>query len=259
MFQRAWFHYLCLALVVLMQVGCTSLSADVTAKSPQVSAVAESQGWSRFNRGVYRFNKGVDNVLLKPLAKGYQAVTPAIVDKGVTNFFENLSDVKTTVNSLLQLKGRSAASSAGRVLVNTTVGVGGVFDVASKVKLKKYDEDFGQTMARWGVKSGPYVMLPVLGPSTLRDAVGVAVDGFIDPVNYSNYPVTLTTAKIVDKRADLLSTEQALKGLSSDEYSALRDVWLQRRAFQLRDGKDDVATQSEKADMIDLLEELEDE
>lgn len=260
MFQRVWMQCLIMVLIVSMQSGCTSLSADVTSSTTKnESAGVESKGLERANRGIYRFNKGLDNAIVKPLARGYQAVTPTIVDRGVTNFFGNLSDVKTTVNSILQLKGRSAVTSAGRVVVNSTVGLGGLFDVASKMKLKKYDEDFGQTMARWGVRSGPYVMLPLLGPSTLRDAAGLVVDGFIDPSSYAKYPVALNAVKVVDKRADLLSTEKALGDLSADQYSAIRDVWLQRRAYQLRDGKEDAASKSKSDEMIDLLEELEDE
>ena len=259
MFQRVWLYCLGVVVVLSTQSACTSLSADVTRSASSNGATVEQKPWERANRGIHRFNTGLDRAIVKPLAKGYQAVTPAIVDRGVTNFFGNLSDVKTTVNSLLQLKGRSAASSAGRVVVNSTVGIGGVFDVASKLRLKKYNEDFGQTMARWGVKSGPYVMLPVLGPSTLRDATGLVVDGFIDPSSYVKYPVALTAVKVVDKRADLLSADKALKDLSSDQYSALRDVWLQKRAYQLRDGKEDAVSESQKNDMIDLLEELDDE
>lgn len=259
MLQRIWLQCLGVALVLSTQSGCTSLSADVTGAAESSAGNIEQKPWERANRGVYRFNTGLDRAVVKPLAKGYQAVTPAIVDRGVTNFFGNLSDVKTTVNSVLQLKGRSAASSAGRVVVNSTVGLGGFFDVASKLKLKKYNEDFGQTMARWGVKSGPYVMLPLLGPSTLRDTVGLVADGFIDPSSYVKYPVALTAVKVVDKRADLLPTEKALEDLSADQYSALRDVWLQKRAYQLRDGKEDAASESKSNDMIDLLEELDDE
>ena len=259
MFQRVWFHCLGFAFILSTQSGCTALSADVTGSAKTGIISAEQKQWERANRGVHRFNTGLDRTVVKPLAKGYQAVTPVVVDRGVTNFFGNLSDVKTTVNSLLQLKGRSAASSAGRVVVNSTVGIGGIFDVASKLKLKKYHEDFGQTMARWGVKSGPYVMLPLLGPSTVRDTVGLVADGFIDPSSYIKYPVALTAVKIVDKRADLLNADEALKDLSADQYSALRNVWLQRRAYQLRDGKEDAASKIQKNDMIDLLEELEDE
>ena len=259
MIQRGWLFCFGIALVLGTQSACTSLSADVTGSVKPSDARVESKQWESANRGVHRFNTGLDRMVVKPLAKGYQAITPTIVDRGVTNFFGNLSDVKTTVNSLLQLKGRSAASSAGRVVVNSTVGIGGVFDVASKIKLKKYNEDFGQTMARWGVKSGPYVMLPLLGPSTLRDTAGLVVDGFIDPSNYVKYPVALTAVKVVDKRADLLTADKALKDLSADQYSALRDVWLQRRAYQLRDGKEDAVSKSQENDMIDLLEELEDE
>ncbi|PID46526.1 MAG: ABC transporter [Proteobacteria bacterium] len=260
MFRQTGLQCLIVVLLLVTQSACSTLSKDVTGSTAKVgTASVESKGWERVNRSIYGFNKGLDTVIVKPLARGYRAVTPAIVDRGITNFFGNLSDVKTSVNALLQLKGRSALTSAGRVVVNSTVGLGGLMDVASKMNMKKYNEDFGQTLAHWGVKSGPYVMLPIVGPSTLRDAAGLVVDGFLDPALYSKYPGELTAVKLIDKRADLLSSEKALSDLSSDMYSATRDVWLQRRAYQLQDGKVGAASKSQQDEMIDLLEELEDE
>lgn len=250
-----WLHAAIIALSLFTQVACTSLGRDVT-HSSTIAPDVETRGWERANRGIFRVNTGLDRVIVKPLARGYQAVTPQIVDESVTNFFGNLSDVKTSVNALLQLKPRVAATSAGRVVVNSTLGLAGAFDVASKMNLKKYNEDFGQTLARWGMPSGPYVMLPLLGPSTLRDAVGRVADGFVDPLSYSKYPAQLTAVKVIDKRADLLSSEKALHDLSDDQYSALRDLWLQRRAYELRDGVEDKASEEKKDDMIDLLESL---
>lgn len=250
-----WLWPAILVFSLFTQTACTTLAQDVTGSSVVLPDV-ESAGWERANRGIFRVNTGLDRVIVKPLARGYQKVTPQIVDEGVTNFFGNLSDVKTSVNSLLQFKPRAAVTSVGRVVVNSTLGLGGVFDVASKMKLKKYNEDFGQTLAKWGVPSGPYVMLPLLGPSTLRDAVGTVADGLVDPLNYSNYPAQLTAVKVIDKRADLLSSEKALHDLSDDQYSVLRDLWLQRRAYELRDGVEDKASKEKKDDMIDLLESL---
>ena len=250
-----WLWSAILVSSLLTQTACTTLGQDVTGSSAVLPDV-ETAGWERANRGIYRVNTGLDRVIVKPLARGYQKVMPQIVDDGVTHFFGNLSDVKTSVNSLLQFKPRAAVTSAGRVVVNSTLGLAGVFDVASKMKLKKYNEDFGQTLAKWGVPSGPYVVLPLLGSSTLRDAVGTVADGFVDPLNYSRYPAQLTALKVVDKRADLLNSEKTLRDLSDDQYSAMRDLWLQRRAYELRDGVEDKASAEKKDDMIDLLESL---
>ncbi|WP_022954402.1 MlaA family lipoprotein [Leucothrix mucor] len=250
-----WLHAAIIVSSLFTQAACTSLGQDVT-RSSTVPPNVETPGWESANRGIFLVNAGLDWAIVKPLARGYQAVTPEVVDESVTHFFGNLSDVKTSVNALLQFKPRAAVTSAGRVVVNSTLGLAGFFDVASKMNLKKYNEDFGQTLARWGVPSGPYVMLPFLGPSTLRDAVGTVADGFVDPLNYSKYPAQLTAVKVIDKRADLLSSEKALQDLSDDQYSALRDLWLQRRAYELRDGVEDKASAEKKDDMIDLLESL---
>ena len=193
-----------------------------------------------FNRGVYKFNDGLDRAVMTPLAKGYQAITPDPVDRGVTNFFGNLADVGSAVNNLLQLKLARAASDVGRVVVNTTIGIFGLFDVASHMKLEKYGEDFGQTLGYWGIGSGPYIVLPILGPSSLRDTVGLVGDWYLDPVTYvddDEWRWGLRILKAIDKRADLLSATNVLEEAALDKYSFTRDAYLQRRANLVKDGE----------------------
>lgn len=192
-----------------------------------------------FNRVVYEFNDTLDRVLIKPVAKGYRAVMPAPVDRGITNFFGNLSDVGSAVNNLLQFKLTRAASDVGRVLVNSTVGVLGFFDVASNMNLEKHNEDFGQTLGAWGVGPGPYIVLPVLGPSDGRDTIGLVVDWYTDPVTYVD-PTRLRNGLIVlrgiDKRADLLGASRVVEEAALDKYEFVRDSYLQKRRNAVHDG-----------------------
>src|SRR5687767_2673213 len=160
----------CLAalLSVLVLSGCA------TARNPK-------DPLEPLNRSVYQFNQTIDRLALKPVAKGYRAAVPVPVRGGLTNVFGNFRDVTTAVNNLLQLKVSTAASDVARVAVNSTVGILGVFDVASRIGLSKHDEDFGQTLGRWGVPDGPYLVLPLFGPSNARDSVGLIGDYFTDP------------------------------------------------------------------------------
>jgi phospholipid-binding lipoprotein MlaA len=198
-----------------------------------------SDPWEPFNRVVFQFNDDFDTAFLKPVAKGYQAITPAPVDRGITNFFENLADVRNTVNNALQFKMTRAATSLGRVVVNSTVGVLGFVDVASNMNLPKYNEDFGQTLGAWGVDSGPFVVLPLLGPSTARDTVGLVGDWYTDPLTYVNdggVAWGLKGLRIIDRRADLLAASKVLEQAALDPYSFVRDAYLQRRRSDIHDG-----------------------
>ncbi len=198
-----------------------------------------SDPWEPFNRVVFQFNDDFDTAFLKPVAKGYQAITPAPVDRGITNFFENLADVRNTVNNALQFKMARAATSLGRVVVNSTVGVLGFVDVASNMNLPKYNEDFGQTLGAWGLPSGPFVVLPFLGPSTGRDTVGLVGDWYTDPLTYVNdggVAWGLKGLRIIDRRADLLAASKVLEQAALDPYSFVRDAYLQRRRSDLHDG-----------------------
>ncbi len=191
------------------------------------------------NRVVYTFNDGLDKILIKPLAQGYQAITPQPVDRGVTNFFGNLADVGSAVNNLLQLKFGRAANDVGRVLVNSTVGIVGVMDVASNLDMPKSGEDFGQTLGTWGFGSGPYLVLPVLGPSSARDTVGLVADWYLDPVNYIEDDEVrwgVVALRVIDKRADLLGTSRILQQATWDPYAFVRDAYLQKRRSEVYDG-----------------------
>ena len=201
---------------------------------------AESDGvdpWEGFNRGVFGFNETLDRYALKPVAQGYKAVTPDLVETGVSNFFGNLADIGSIMNNLLQLKGNAAGQDLGRVIFNTTVGLGGIIDVATPMGLPEHKEDFGQTLGHWGVESGPYLVLPFLGPSNVRDGISKIPDSMVDPVGEVNPIRTrnqLYALRIVDTRAQLLAAEQLLTG---DRYTAIRDAYMQRREFLVNDGQ----------------------
>jgi phospholipid-binding lipoprotein MlaA len=192
------------------------------------------------NRATFAFNEAVDKAVLTPVAKGYQAVTPQVVQSGVSNAFGNVGDVGTSVNNLLQGKPGNALSDVGRVLLNSTLGILGLFDVATPMGLQKNNEDFGQTLGKWGVGSGPYLVLPLLGPSTLRDTVGRFPDRYVGYSRYVEHVPTrnvLTGVEIIQLRAELLKTTQTLDEASLDKYQFLRDAFLQRRLNQVHDGK----------------------
>lgn len=192
------------------------------------------------NRAVFGFNEAVDKAVLKPVAKGYVAAIPDPLRVVVKNFFSNLDDVVIVVNDLLQVKFKQAVSDAGRVLVNSTVGLLGIADVATPIGLEKHNEDFGQTLGRYGIGSGPYLVLPILGPSSVRDTVGVAVDRHVDPLFRIDHIPTRNTAlavKFVDARARLLGTEKVLEEAALDKYEFVRDAYLQRRRNLIYDGK----------------------
>ncbi|MDB5843811.1 MAG: VacJ family lipoprotein [Polaromonas sp.] len=185
-----------------------------------------------FNRSVYRFNEGLDRAVLKPVATTYQNITPSPVRTGVTNFFENISDAWSFVNNVLQAKPAEAADSLFRVTTNTLWGVGGIFDVATELKIPKHKEDFGQTLGTWGLASGPYVVLPLFGSSSVRDTAGLVVDMQGDLVSQSNnVPVrnSLKTLDLVDTRASLLGAGDLLDQAALDKYAFTRDAYLQRR------------------------------
>jgi len=237
------------------QSGGSIVSDDGVTSEDSTSGSVDSL--EKFNRSIYSFNVGLDKYLLKPIAKGYKAVTPEFVDASVTNFFSNLGDVENVVNNLLQFKVDDAINDTERFVVNSTFGFAGLLDVASAAGLEKHDEDFGQTLARWGVGSGPYVMLPFLGPSTIRDAgAKFTVDRLTDVTNYSDDSLYYFVLDILDARADLLVDEEVFENLSDDQYVAIRDAWLQRREYLVTDGQ---SGEDSGSDLIDELESLDDE
>jgi len=191
------------------------------------------------NRAIYSFNDGVDKVLMKPVAEVYREVLPQFVRTSVSNFFANINDVLIALNNLLQGKLPDAASDVGRVVVNTTAGILGLFDVATEIGLEKHNEDFGQTLGRWGVGDGPYLVLPFFGPSNLRDGLGRLVDYRTDPITYvdpSRDRNQLWLARLVSTRAELLDTSKILETAALDPYEFLRDAYLQRRRNLVYDG-----------------------
>lgn len=191
------------------------------------------------NRGIYHFNDTVDKAVMKPVAQGYRAVLPKPVRTGVSNVFSNVDDVFVTVNNLLQGKLHTAASDFARLLANTTLGIGGIFDVATSFGLEKHDEDLGQTLGYWGIGNGPFLMIPLTGPSTVRDAVGSAVQFYYDPVwNIDNVATrnSLAGLRVVSNRANLLDAEKVLDEAALDPYTFLRDAYLQQRRSLIYDG-----------------------
>lgn len=229
--------------------------------------------FEKFNRGVFAFNDRVDKMVIKPIAKTYKTIVPSPIDNGVTNFFSNLDDIVIVVNDLFQLKFKQAASDTGRLLINSTVGLLGFIDVATDIGLPKHDEDFGQTLGYWGVNSGPYLVLPILGPSSTRDAVGLGTDLLFDPTFY--YAASPTTeagqailaggaVRGVDKRADLLGLEKVLQTAALDKYTYFRDAYLARREYLVYDGDPPLTDEEdlfddEEEDLFDEEEEEEDE
>ncbi len=192
-----------------------------------------------FNRAMFGFNEGLDKVIIKPVATGYEAVLPSPIQTGVANFFSNIADLMVGVNNLLQGKPVQAASDAGRVLVNTTVGFLGLIDVASSMGMEKHVEDIGQTFGRWGMTDGAYVVLPFFGPRTARDTLGLAFDVYTDPVTHVDHIPTrnvLLATRLVSDRAELLKADKIIEEAALDKYSYVRDAYLQRRRSLIYDG-----------------------
>lgn len=191
------------------------------------------------NRGTYAFNDAVDRVVLKPVATAYQQVTPRPVRNGVRNFFSNLDDLWSAANNMLQLKGAAAGDNLARFGINTFLGLGGIFDLASDLGIERHPEDFGQTLGHWGMGPGPYVVLPLLGSSTLRDTAALPVDYKFDPlsdIDNAGFRTTLDVLNLVDLRARLLRAGELIDGAALDTYSFTRDVYLQRRRSLVYDG-----------------------
>ncbi len=215
------------AIAVTVLGGCAT-----TANNPK-------DPYEGFNRAMFAVNEGLD-VVIKPVAKGYDTVAPAPVKTGIGNFFGNLADIWTAFNNFLQGKGGDGLSDVGRVLINTTLGIGGVFDVASEMGLEKHAEDFGQTLGKWGVADGPYLYWPVIGPRTTRDTVGFAVDSYADLVwKVDHVPTrnTLVGVRFVDVRASLLPSDKVVEEAAFDKYVYIRDAYLQHRRSEIHDGK----------------------
>lgn len=209
------------------------------AVAPVQAADNPKDPYEGFNRTMFAVNEAVDTVLARPLAKAYDAALPLPVKAGVGNFFGNVGDLWIGANSALQGKAGDAGVDLSRLLINSTVGIFGLFDVATEMGLEKHDEDFGQTLAVWGYENSNYVFLPIWGPRTVRDTAGVLVDSFADPVWKTN-PIrlrnTLVALRLVDIRAGLLPADKVIDEAALDKYAYIRDGYMQRRRNQVYDG-----------------------
>lgn len=207
--------------------------------TPTVTASDPRDPWEGMNRRIYAFNDRVDEAVLEPVAKAYVQVLPSFARTGVRNVFGNLADIWTVVNAGLQFKGQVAAETFMRVAINSTLGLYGVLDIASEAGLEKRREDFGQTLGHWGVQPGPYLVLPLFGPSSLRDTAALPADWQAGPGQYFEAGSTRTGVSLLNvtaTRAHLLQATQAVKAASLDPYSFVRDAWLQKRQNDVHDG-----------------------
>ncbi|MDR0378649.1 MAG: VacJ family lipoprotein [Candidatus Accumulibacter sp.] len=214
------------ALATLGAAGCAT-----TANHPK-------DPFEGFNRVMFSVNEGLD-VVAKPVAEGYDAIVPGPVRTGIGNFFGNIADLWIALNNLLQGKITDGTSDVARVLVNSTLGIAGLFDVASDLGLEKHAEDFGQTLGKWGVAEGPYLYWPIIGPRNVRDTFGFAVDTSVDPVTHLR-PVdtrnTLIGVRFIDLRASLLPTDKVIEAAAFDKYSYIRNAYFQMRRNAVYDG-----------------------
>lgn len=230
---------------ILLLCGCASV------ENPHPHDPIEN-----FNRGVYRFNKAVDKVVIKPVAYVYKGVIPVALQQGVGNFFDNIEEITTVANDILQFKFGYAIQDVTRFFINTTFGIGGIFDVASRVGIEQRKEDFGQTLYRWGYHHSTYFVIPFLGPSTVRDVIGRGVDRYaLSPwpwVDDDEWRYGLSALSIIDTRAALLHKETVLDTIAVDEYTFIRNAYLQRRAFL---GQDLSSQPAEASDPFDGFEE----
>ncbi len=231
-----------LLLTILLSISCTVMAeeedwgdASTAFDAPQSSQAKDDDPWEDINRKIFAFNEALDKYALKPAAKGYRKATPGWFDDTVTRFFENLRDFRSSLNSVLQWRWGHAGHNFGCFAVNSTLGIAGLFDVASKVDLEKHNTDLGLTFARWGIPEGNYLVLPFWGPSTVRDAAAIFPEDYMRPRHYIQHDLTrysVTALYVVDLRADLLDLERNIVG---DRYTFLRNAYLQRRRFESGD------------------------
>lgn len=222
------------------QTGKLAVAAALLAGCTTVQTPTKGDPLEGFNRTMFTVNDKLDQYALKPVAKGYVWATPQPVRDSVTNFFSNIGDVYIAANNLLQLKVTDGVEDIMRIVINTVFGVGGLFDVATLAKLPKHDNDLGLTLGHYGVPAGPYLVLPLFGPSTVRDAVGSLGNYYVNPLSYVDPPGlswALYGLNVVNTRANLLSASDVLEGAALDKYSFVRNAYLQRRQYLLSDGK----------------------
>ena len=227
-------RWVSIALMALLLTACASI--------PPGSTADPRDPFERYNRAMFSFNKALDDKVLKPVATGYTDVIPDLIRTAIGNFFGNIGDVWTAVNNYLQGKPREGTSDVARVVLNSTFGIVGLIDVATPAGLVQHEEDFGQTLGVWGVKSGPYLILPILGSSTVRDGLARPVDLYADPITQidsAGVENSLRAMRLVDDRATLLYSTRMMEDAALDPYLFVRDAYLQRRESRVRDGKSD--------------------
>ena len=244
---RGW----CAALVLVLLQGCASSSQLAAAPSrPDIDP------WENWNRKVFSFNDDIDHAVVKPTAKAYRQIVPQFVRSGVGNFFGNFTDVWSALNNFLQGKGEHGFNDVMRVGTNTVFGIFGFFDVATEAGLERTGEDFGQTLGVWGVPPGPYIVWPLLGPSSVRESLAMPLDRVVTPaliVNRSTAQFGVTVLQVVNLRANLLSASSLMDDVALDRYSFLRDAYLQRRRSLVYDG-DPPETPPEPDDADEVIE-----
>ncbi|HZF80849.1 MAG TPA: VacJ family lipoprotein [Rubrivivax sp.] len=242
---------------LLLAGGCatTTSSSNSAAVAPGAAAsapaVAPIDPWESWNRKVFAFNEAVDTAVLKPVAESYVKVVPSLVRTGVTNVLGNIYDVWSTANHFLQGKGQSGLEMGMRVLTNTFFGLGGLLDPASEMKLTRRSEDFGQTLGKWGIGNGPYVVLPLLGPSTVRDTGGMIVDRSFSPSTLPDASAgrySVTALELINTRSGLLDAGSLVDQVALDKYNFFRDAYLSRRRDALYDGAPPMETFEDEAD-----------
>ncbi len=239
--------------ITALPAGCATAPGGDSGEAP---VRAEHDPLEPLNRSLYAINDAFDRVTLKPIARGYKAVVPDFARRGVTNFSRNLFTPRSAINNVLQGKPGPGFSELGRFIINTTLGIGGLIDVATAQGMPVYEEDFGQTLAVWGVPEGPYLFIPILGPNTLLDAASTPIDIATDPLyHYDNSSVRdkVYALRVIDLRMRLLTAETLLED-SKDPYLTLRESYLQNRRFQVYDGSPPSTDEEE-----DLFEEFFDE
>ncbi len=237
---------------LLPRIACILMLLSLGACATAPGRTRTDDPWQGYNRTMYKINDTVDRATLKPVTKGYQKITPSWMRTGVRNFFANLGTPWVMVNELLQGKPKAFAQETGRLVINSTLGLAGFIDVATKMNLEAHDEDFGQTLAVWGVPSGPFVTLPVFGPSTVRDGLGRIPDFLANPTRQADLKSTeriaLTAADVIQTRESLLSLDSTIAE-AYDPYAFVRDAWTQRRVFKIYDGNPPVATDDNGYDL----------
>lgn len=241
---------LALLFIVLFMAGCSS----VPPKNPD-------DPWKDYNRDMFAFNDSLDRGIVKPVARAYEEYTPTPINNGISNFFSNLGDVWIGINNTLQGKIGNAFSDAGRFTVNTTIGIFGLFDVASSIGLEKNNEDLGQTLAAWGWEDSRYFVVPFLGPSTVRDFGGSSIESNNAPLEYltdlsDDELLALTVVDLIDFRAELLATEDALGDVQYGRYELIRDAYMERRRFLIHDGKPPAKQEDDLLNELELLDQL---